>query len=150
MNLILAKNFILMLGMICMFDSIPFAFAQNQDSWINNEQEKIRKFNELDGLLTAQIMATLTGLSLAGASFLVRVNKNETTVNIEHARKNLIKSLMFYLTCLAAIFVFDSMEILFESKILIMISDIVVTYGLFGIGSFYLVRGARGIYDLFA
>ena len=130
--------------------SFDFAFAQNQDSLINNEQEIIQSLNELDGLLTTTIPATLTGLSLAGASFLVRTTTDDKyAIIIEHARKNFVGAFLFFLSCLISIFAFDMIEILVRPSVPIMIFDTVTTYGLFGIGSFFLVKAARGIYFSF-
>ena len=154
MNLTLVKNFILILGMICMLNmaSFDFALAQNQDSGINNERENIeKKIDEFDGLLTPNVTATLTGLALAGASFLVRDTTNDSrAIFINSARKNLIKSFLFFLSCLISIFVFDAIEILINRLIVpLIILDTITTYGLFGTGCVTLVKGAKGIYSSF-
>ena len=151
MNVALDKNFILILGMICILStfSFNFVFAQNQDSRVN-EQEIIQELNNLDGLLTTPVAATLAGLSLAGASFLVRAPTNDSNkIFLERATKNFVISFLFFLSCLISIFVFDTIETIFPSSVLIVEFDTVITYGLFGIGCFTLVRSAKGIYSSF-
>ena len=147
MNLTQCNFIIILLGLVYMFNFIPSAFAQDQNSWVN-VPENTRKIHELDGLLSSTTAATLTGLSLAGASFLVRSNVNDdNTVYIDRARKYFIKSFWFFMSCLISIFIFDTLEILFQLNTIISFLDIVISYGLFGMGSYGLVKGARGIYD---
>ena len=138
-----------MLGLICMFNFIPFAFAQNQNFGLNTT-ENLEKIDALDGLLSSTIAATLTGLTLTGASFLARVSEKDHEVNfIDIARKYLIKAFLFFLACLIAIFAFDIAELLFKYNPTIMIVDTFITYILFGIGIVYLIKGAKGIYSSF-
>ena len=145
-----SKNIMIMLGLICMFNFIPFAFAQNQNSLFNEDQERFKKIDTLDNLLSSTMAATLTGLTLTGASFLARISEKEHEVNpIDIARRFLIKGFLFFLACLIAILIFDIAELLFESNLNIRILDIFITYILFGIGIIYLVKGAIGIYSSF-
>ena len=139
-----------MLGLICMFNFIPFAFAQNQNFGLNTTPENLEKIDALDGLLSSTIAATLTGLTLTGASFLARVSEKDHEVNfIDIARRYLVKGFLFFLACLIAILIFDIAELLFESNYDIRILDAIITYTLFGIGIIYLVKGAKGIYSSF-
>ena len=150
-NSTLSKNIMIILGLIYMFNFIPFAFAQNQNSLFNPSQENLETIDALDGLLSTTVVATLTGLSLTAATFLARVHKIETQTHfLESASKNLIKGFLFFLVCLIAIFVFDMIEIIFKSNPTIMILDTFITYGLSAIGAIYLVKGAKGIYSTFA
>ena len=141
----------IILGLIYMFNFIPFAFAQNQNSLFNPSQENLETIDALDGILSTTVVATLTGLSLTAATFLTRGHKMETQTHfLASASKNLIKGFLFFLVCLIAIFVFDMIEIYFVQNFPVMISDIVVTYGLFEIGCIALIKGGLGIYSLFA
>ena len=149
-NSTLSKNIMIILGLIYMFNFIPFAFAQNQNSLINTSQENLETIDALDGLLSTTVVATLTGLSLTAATFLTRGHKMETQTHfLASASKNLIKGFLFFLVCLIAIFVFDMIEIIFKSNPTIMILDTFITYPLSGIGVIYLVKGAKGIYSTF-
>ena len=151
MDLTLDKNLTIILGMACCLGAFSFslAFAQNQDSGIN-DQENLIKLDQIVSRLTTSVAATLTGLTLAGGAFLVNVRENDkNTIFIDCARKNFVKAFVFFLSCLISIFVFDVAEILIKSNLLILEIDAVITYSLFGIGSFYLVRAARGIYISF-
>ena len=129
---------------------IDFAFAQND---ITAQDDSIRTIEELDGLLSTTVTATLTGLSLAGATFLVRTFKDEeieTKLHTERAQKNFIQAFSMFLICTVAIFVFDFIEILGkEPNIYVLFLDLIITYGFFGVGIMYLIKSAKEMYIMF-
>ena len=129
---------------------IGFAFAQTD---VIAQNDSIRTIEELDGLLSTIMTATLTGLSLAGATFLVRTFKDEeieTKQHTERAQKNFIKAFSMFLICTIAIFVFDFIEILGkEPNIYVLFLDLIITYGFFGVGIMYLIKSAKEMYIMF-
>ena len=129
---------------------IDFAFAQND---ITAQDDSIRTIEKLDGLLSTTVTATLTGLSLAGATFLVRTFNDEeieTKLHTERAQKNFIQAFSMFLICTVAIFVFDFIEILGkEPNIYVLFLDLIITYGFFGVGIMYLIKSAKEMYIMF-
>jgi predicted permease len=129
---------------------IGFAFAQND---VTAQDDSIRTVEELDGLLSTTVTATLTGLSLAGATFLVRTFKdeeNETKLHTHKAQKNFIKAFLMFLVCTIFIFIFDFLEILGkEPNIYVLFLDLIITYGFFGVGIMYLIKSAKEMYIMF-
>jgi len=125
--------------------SIYSAYAQSS---IGNTMDK--KVLDLDNILTPAIVATLTGLSLTGASFLVNATRNVNDDDADYvraARKYFIKAFFMFLICTIALFVFDFIEILNERDIILStILDVVVTYAFFGIGVIYLSKAAIKLY----
>ena len=73
------------------------AFAQDVNSNSGSDESKFAvKINEFDKLLDIGVAAPLTALSLTGATFLTRINKNNNEDPtyarlMEHTKKNLIK-----------------------------------------------------------
>lgn len=89
------------------------------------------------------VTATLTGLSLTGASFLVTLTRNigedSDAVHVRLARKFFIKAFFMFLICTIVLFVFDFLEILDERHaISYTILDVIISYVLFGIGAVYM------------
>jgi uncharacterized membrane protein len=129
---------------------IGFAFAQND---VTAQDDSTRTIEELDGLLSTTVTATLTGLSLAGATFLVRTFKdeeNETKLHTQKAQKNFIKAFLMFLVCTIFIFIFDFLEILGkEPNIYVLFLDLIITYGFFGVGIMYLIKSAKEMYIMF-
>ena len=127
------------------------ALAQESDTNTGMQQTKIeRKVIELDELLNTTIPASLTGLSLTGATFLMRVIKSEeddiVKKQIFSAKKNLVKAFVLFLACTVSIFVFDFIEVIYYVPLLVLILDLVVSYGLFFAGLVFLVFAAKEIY----
>jgi len=109
------------------------------------------KILKLDDTLTPSISATLTGLSLTGASFLLHLargdSRDEAAIHVELARKSFINAFFMFLVCTVAIFVFDFLEILYEKYVVIeTLLDILITYAFFAAGIIYLVKAARKLY----
>jgi len=129
---------------------IDFAFAQN-DVTIQNESPKT--IDDLDDLLTTSVTATLTGLSIAGATFLGRSfsdKEEETKRHTIQAQKNFIKAFSMFLICTISIFVFDFFEIVRGNpSIYVLISDLIITYGFFGVGVMYLIKSAKDLYIMY-
>ena len=131
--------------------SFYIAFAQESNTNTAMEQTKLeKKVIELDHLLNTTIPASLTGLSLTGATFLMRVIKIEeediVKKQIFSAKKNLVKAFVLFLSCTVSIFVFDFIEVIYYVPLLVLILDLVVSYILFFVGLVYLVFAAKEIY----
>jgi hypothetical protein len=129
---------------------IDFAFAQDETTL---ESDSLKKISELDDLLSTQVTTTLTGLSLAGATFLVRTfsdKEDEIQRLTKLAQKDFIKAFVMFLVCTIFIFFFDFLEILTEAPSLFgLILDLVITYGFFGVAIMYLIKSAREIYKMY-
>ena len=127
------------------------ALAQESDTNTGSQQTKFeKKVIELDNLLSTTIPVSLTGLSLTGATFLMRVVKIEeediVKKQIFSAKKNLVTAFVLFLACTVAIFVFDFIEIIYYVALLVLILDFVVSYVLFFLGLVFLVFAAKEIY----
>lgn len=128
---------------------IDFVYAQNE---ITSTNEILKnKIDVLDDLLVITVPSTLTGLSLAGASFLLQgsrnIEENDKSIHIRLAKKNFVKAFIMFLICTISVFVFDFLEILGDKpSIYVLILDIIITYGFFGFGLAYLVKAATRIY----
>jgi hypothetical protein len=129
---------------------IDFAFAQND---VTVQDDYTRTIDELDGLLSTTVTATLAGLSLTGATFLLRTFKdeeNETKLHTQKAQKNFIKAFSMFLICTISIFIFDFVEILGqEPNIYVLFLDLIITYGFFGVGIMYLIKSAKEMYIMY-
>lgn len=119
-------------------------FGQNIENSFDDE------FLKLDDSLTPTTTATLTGLSLTGASLLVAMTRNtddKLIENIRMARKSFIKAFYMFLLCTVALLLFDFIQVLDNRDIVLtIILDVVISYVLFGIGIFYLINAARRLY----
>ena len=131
--------------------SIGSVYAQNSVG--NDDLSKFRetKVLELDNILIPSITATLTGLSLTGASFLLNLvrnaNQDQDAIHVGLARKSFIKAFFMFLVCTIVLFAFDFLEILYEQYVVVeTIFDILITYALFAAGTIYLVKAAKELY----
>ena len=117
------------------------------------QDDSLKVIDELDNLLNTTVTATLTGLSLAGATFLVRTfndEEDETTKYARKAQKDFIKAFFMFLICTISIFVFDFLEIIIrKSSLYVLVPDIIITYGFFGVGIMYLIKSARDIHIMY-
>jgi adenosine/AMP kinase len=129
---------------------IDYAFAQND---MTSQDDFTKRIDDLDNLLSTQVTATLTGLSLSGAAFLVRTFKNEESETKRHtqqAQKNFIKAFSMFLICTISIFIFDFLEILGkEPNIYVLFFDLIITYGFFGVGITYLIKSAKEMFIMY-
>lgn len=133
--------------------TVPSIYSVSAQSDIGNTTDKkifTDNVLELDDMLVQTITATLTGLSLAGASFLIasgRTTSDNDAAHIHRARKFFIKAFFMFLICTILLFVFDFLELMSESHIVwITIFDVIITYSLFGIGAVYLGKAAIELY----
>ena len=113
-----------------------------------------QKILALDNTLVPQIAATLSGLALTGATFLINVERNtdESPVaeRIRQTRRSFIKAFFMFLICTIILFVFDFIEIIDERDILLStILDVTISYGFFGAGAVYLAKAASMLYFVF-
>jgi hypothetical protein len=151
-SLRLDKIQLIILGALIVYSfSFYAASAQEYNTNMTMQQTKLEgKINELDNLLGTAIPASLTGLSLTGATFLMRVvqgEENDIVKNaILNAKKNLVKAFVLFLACTVAIFVFDFIEIIYHVPFFVLILDLAITYGLFFTGLGYLASAAKEIY----
>ena len=126
-------------------------FAQGTDTSADTQQTQLEaKIHSFDNLLNVVITTSLTGLSLTGATFLMRVIKNEEgdirAIQISKAKKSLIRAFILFLACTVFIFVFDFVEILYSSTLSVLILDLIISYSLFFAGLAYLTFAAKEIY----
>lgn len=126
-------------------------FAQGTDTSADTQQTQLEgKIHSFDNLLNVVITTSLTGLSLTGATFLMRVIKNEEgdirAIQISKAKKSLIRAFILFLACTVFIFVFDFIEILYSSTLSVLILDLIISYSLFFTGLAYLTFAAKEIY----
>lgn len=127
------------------------AFAQKNIQNITNEKDLMDKIDELDNTLNPTITATLTGLSLTGASFLVNAlrikNESEESIHIDSAKKHFIKAFFMFIICTVVLLIFDFLQIIYSRNAReLIIFDVLITYIFFGIGVVYLVSAARHLY----
>lgn len=133
--------------------SIYSVSAQNDVGNTIDKKDLIDKVLDLDNELTPTITATLTGLSLTGASFLMslaRSTTNSDTIQIHLTKKYFIKAFFMFLLCTIVLFIFDFLEILNEKNVILyVILDVIITFTFFGIGIVYLVRAAKQLYTTY-
>jgi len=128
------------------------AFAQNTTNNTSSRQSIVDKALELDNELNPTITATLTGLSLTGASFLMSLTQSGNVGDknkIHLIKKYFIKAFFMFLLCTLSLFVFDFIEILEKNIVLYVLLDVVITFLLFGIGVIYLARAAKLLYSTY-
>jgi uncharacterized membrane protein len=140
-----------MLFAIILVLSASSIYSVYAESKIDREIAFENQVLDLDNSLTPPISATLTGLSLTGASFLVNIarssNEDSDAAHIRLARKFFIKAFFMFLICTIALFIFDFIQILSHlDPVLITLVDIIITFALFSIGVVYLSRAARELY----
>jgi len=120
---------------------------------MTSQYEYNKTIDELDDLLSTQVTVTLTGLSLAGAAFLVRTINGEDDEIKRHTRqaqKKFIAAFLMFLISTIFIFIFDFLEALIEDLTIYgLLLDIIITYVFFGVGIVYLVKSAREMYIMY-
>jgi len=130
--------------------SIYSVSAQSDTGNIMDKKDPMSKVLALDDIMTPTITATLTSLSLVGASFLVTLLRDTHENDVDHirrAKKLFIKAFFAFLICTIILFVFDFLEILNDKNVVVYsIIDIIISYALFGIGSMYLVEAAKQLH----
>jgi hypothetical protein len=113
----------------------------------------VNRIDQLDDLLTITVTASLTGLSIAAATFLGRSfgeEEEETKIHIIQSQKNLIKAFSMFLACTIVIFVFDALEIIGgKPSLFVIITDIIISYVLFGLGIRHLIKSSKEIYNMY-
>jgi hypothetical protein len=133
--------------------SVYSVSAQNDVGNTMDTKVVIDRILELDNELTPTITATLTGLSLTGASFLMSLTRNannKDTNQIHLIKKDFIKAFFMFLICTIVLFVFDFIEILNpKNAITYIILDVCITFTLFGFGVIYLARAAKQLYSTY-
>lgn len=139
------------LVLVFVIPSIYSVFAQNDNVDAINEKGFLSKMGKLDNTLNPIITATLTGLSLTGASFLVNVirvnNESKESIHINNAKKHFIKAFFMFIICTVILLIFDFLQILDERNTRqLIILDVVITYAFFAIGVVHLVTAARHLY----
>jgi hypothetical protein len=150
----LAINRILLVIIATIFiaEILLLALAYAQDDSLKTEPvstDLSRKIDELDNLLTASTTASLAGLSMAAASFLIRLphgENEEYALHIQTARKRFIIAFVVLVACTATLFIFDFLEVVWGFSLPIVVLDAVFSYGLFGTSLVLLVIGAKEIY----
>lgn len=147
------KPILSVIVLILAVSSIYSVSAQNDVGNTMDKKDLIDKVLDLDNELTPTITATLTGLSLTGASFLMSLARSTTdsdTIQIHLTKKYFIKAFFMFLLCTIVLFVFDFLEILNEKNVILyVILDVIITFTLFGIGVVYLVRAAKQLYTTY-
>lgn len=130
--------------------SIYSVSAQSDIENTTNKKDPMDKVLEFDNMLAQSITATLAGLSLTGAAFLLNLVRSTNDSDADHvhrARKFFIKAFFMFLICTILLFVFDFLEIIDERDIVLTtLLDVIITYALFGIGAIYLGKAARELY----
>lgn len=147
------KPILSVIVLILAVSSIYSVSAQNDIGNTIDKKDLIDKVLDLDNELTPTITATLTGLSLTGASFLMslaRSTTNSDTIQIHLTKKYFIKAFFMFLLCTIVLFIFDFLEILNEKNVILyVILDVIITFTFFGIGIVYLVRAAKQLYTTY-
>lgn len=132
--------------------AVSSIYSVSAQTDIENKMDKNTvKILALDDVMIPSITATLTGLSLTGASFLVNLTRNtgesSDADHVRMARKFFIKAFFMFLICTIVLFVFDFLEILSEHyDQLYVILDVIISHVLFGIGVVYLIKAAIQLY----
>lgn len=150
MNLF-TKSMFFVLVFVMIISIGNYAFAQNNIENTTDKKDIMNKIDELDNSLSPVITATLTGLSLTGASFLVNVlrikNESEESNHINSAKKHFIKAFFMFIICTVVLLTFDFLQIINARNAReLIILDVVISYIFFGIGVVYLVIAARHLY----
>jgi len=130
--------------------SVYSVYAQNNVGNIIDKKDLVDRLFELDNELNPTITATLTGLSLTGASFLMSVARGASdseAIQIHLTKKYFIKAFFMFLLCTIILFVFDFIEILNpKNAVTYVLLDVIITFTLFGFGVIYLSRAAKQLY----
>ena len=144
----------LLIASILVVSSIGSIHAQSSVDGSESTMSLESKIIKLDDLLVPSITATLTGLSLTGASFLAQSTKNipqdKDAAFLSLARKSFIKAFSMFILCTIILLGFDFLAILSANYLVTQaILDVLVSYSLFGIGIVYLVNAAKALYVVY-
>lgn len=128
-----------------------YAFDKYLENNASKEEKKFEaKLNDFDNLLSISVATPLTALSLTGAAFLNRGDKNNDPVYTElimNAKKHLIKAFVFFLACTLSIFIFNFMRLMLnESHIILEIMNLLITYSIFFLGFGHLGIAAKKMF----
>jgi fumarate reductase subunit D len=148
----LAKSIIFSTVLVLAISSIHSVSAQNDVKNTILQKDLMDKVLDLDNELNPTVTATLTGLSLTGASFLMSLARttNDSESNQIHAiKKHFIKAFFMFLLCTIILFIFDFIEILETHIVLYVILDVIITFTFFGLGVIYLARAAKQLYSTY-
>jgi hypothetical protein len=133
--------------------SVYSVSAQNDLKNTIDKKDLIARLFELDNELNPTITATLTGLSLTGASFLMSVARGASdseATKIHLTKKYFIKAFFMFLICTMILFIFDFIEILDNQETLLYtVLDVIITFVLFSLGVYYLVMAAKLLYSTY-
>lgn len=144
------KSMLFAIVVVLSVSSVYSVSAQNNIENTINKKDLITSLFDLDNELNPTITATLTGLSLTGASFLMSVARganDSEALQIHLTKKHFIKAFFMFLLCTIILFVFDFIEILDQKDTLLyIILDVIITFTLFGIGVYYLAMAAKQLY----
>jgi len=109
------KSILFALVLVLAASSIYSVFAQNDIKDTIIQKDFMDKVLDLDNELNPTVTATLTGLSLTGASFLMslaRTTNDSESNKIHIIKKHFIKAFFMFLVCTLVLFIFDFIEIM--------------------------------------
>ena len=133
--------------------SVYSVSAQNDLKNTIDKKDLVARIFDLDNELNPTITATLTGLSLTGASFLMNVARGASdseAIKIHLTKKYFIKAFFMFLICTIILFILDFIEILDQQETLLYtILDVIITFVLFGFGVYYLAMAAKLLYTAY-
>jgi len=147
------KSMFFAIVLVLAVSSVYSVYAQNNMGNTIDKKDLVDRLFELDNELNPTITATLTGLSLTGASFLMSVARGASdseAIQIHLTKKYFIKAFFMFLLCTMILFVFDFIEILDQkTTLLYTLLDVIVTFALFGIGVYSLIMAAKHLYSTY-
>jgi hypothetical protein len=114
---------------------------------INISSSLLEKLNKADNLLQVNITVPLAGMTIAAATFLGRkiIDAPDIQKHLISAKRDFINAFYILIVCTIMIFFFDFIETFLSEAALVLISDIVVTFGTFIFGLIFLVRGVSAL-----
>jgi hypothetical protein len=140
------------LVLVLTISSIYSVYAQNDVKNTIIQKDLMDKVLDLDNELNPAVTATLTGLSLTGASFLMslaRTTSDSESNKIHIIKKYFIKAFFMFLVCTIVLFIFDFIEIMETHLVFYVILDVIITFSFFGLGVIYLARAAKQLYSTY-
>jgi len=146
------KSILFALVLVLAASSIYSVFAQNDIKDTIIQKDFMDKVLDLDNELNPTVTATLTGLSLTGASFLMslaRTTNDSESNKIHIIKKHFIKAFFMFLVCTIVLFIFDFIEIMETHLVFYVILDVIITFSFFGLGVIYLARAAKQLYSTY-
>jgi len=146
------KSILFALVLVLTASSIYSVFAQNDIKDTIIQKDLMDKVLDLDNELNPAVTATLTGLSLTGASFLMslaRTTNDSESNKIHIIKKHFIKAFFMFLVCTIVLFIFDFIEIMETHLVFYVILDVIITFSFFGLGVIYLARAAKQLYSTY-